>query len=104
MSNKKIKVLSFYCRGEQYLVNEEGHINANNIGYFSSKWLFLGGTKHHWSNRIQHSLKDAFENPQLLNGCLGWDRDHGTLRQWGGRYNGKLPRISGAQIITIEQE
>ncbi len=96
-----MKILQFYFRGEIYKVNEQGHINANGINEYSNSWLFLGGTKHHWSNSITVRLKDAFENPALLNGCLGFDKDHGTTRQWGGYYNGKLPRISGASIKEI---
>lgn len=93
-----MKTLQFYFRGQLYKVNEKGHINANGINHFSDTWVFLGGTKHHWSNRITVPLSKAFENPQLLNGCLGFDRDNGTTRQWGGQYNGKLPRITGARI------
>jgi len=92
------RILNFKFRGEWYKVNEKGEINANGIGHFSNTWLFLGGTKHHWSNHITITLKMAFEKPELLNGCLGFDRDHGTLRQWGGCYNGKLPRITNAYV------
>lgn len=95
-----MKTLIFTFRGETYKVNEEGHINANGIGKFSDTWLFLGGTKHHWSNCITVSLKTAFINPELLNGCLGFDKDHGTTRQWGGQYAGKLPRIRNAYVAT----
>ena len=92
--------LRFTFRGEEYRVNEEGHINANGIGHFSKDWIFLGGSCHHWCNTVSFPLKVAFENPGLLNGCLGWDRDYGTTRQWGGRYCGKLPRISNARVVT----
>jgi hypothetical protein len=96
-----MKILNFYFRGELYKVNDDGQINANGIGHYSKNWLFLGGTKHHWSRSITVSLHDAFTDPTQLNGCLGFDRDHGTMRQWGGMYNGRLPRITGAHI-TIE--
>lgn len=97
-----MKKLIFTFRGQQYKVDEQGRINANGIGYHSDTWIFLGGTHHHWSNHIDISLKDAFINPKGLNGCLGWDKDHGTTRQWRGAYNGKLPRINGA-YVTIEK-
>lgn len=93
-----MKILHFNHAGDHYMVNENGEINANGLGYFSKTWIFLGGTRHHWSNRIQFDLKEAFERPEVLNGCLGWDKDHGTTRQWGGQHYGKLPRISGAYI------
>ena len=96
------KILSFTFRGEYYDINEQGHIKANGSKSFSSTWVFLGGTKHHWSNRIDINLKQAFENPKLLNGCLGWDLDHGTIRQWGGSFYGKLPRILNAYVKTID--
>ena len=93
-----MRILNFTFRGEHYKVDELGRINANGIGHFSSTWIFLGGTKHHWSRHIDINLAKCFENPTLLNGCLGWDRDHGTTRQWGGCYAGKLPRIANAYL------
>ena len=96
-----MRVLRFRFFGETYLVDEQGRIKANGLKDFSDTWLFLGGTKHHWSNRITVTLKDAFDNPESLNGCLGFDRDHGTVRQWSGRYFGKLPRITHTVITEV---
>jgi hypothetical protein len=96
-----MKILNFTFRGKPYKVDENGRINANGIGHYSDTWIFLGGTKHHWSNSVTVSLADAFKDPIKLNGCLGFDRDNGTMREWGGGYdNGKLPRISNAHITT----
>jgi hypothetical protein len=95
-----MKILCFTFRGEQYRVNESGHIKVEGLDYYSSNWIFLGGSRSHLSKTIDISLGAAFENPDSLNGCLGWDRDYGTLRQWGGRYNGKLPRISLAYVAN----
>lgn len=93
------KILKFYFRGELYQVNEKGQIKSNGLTYFSPNWLFLGGTKHHWKTRsFDVTLEQAFDNPDSLNGCLGWDKDHGTTRRWGGRYNGKVPRITNAYL------
>lgn len=91
-----MKTLHFTFMGEHYEVNEAGGIKANGLPSHSKNWIFLGGTKHHWSNRIDIRTNEAFKNPSLLNGCLGWDLDHGTTRQWSGRYAGKLPRIQNA--------
>ena len=96
-----MKILSFRFRGEEYQVNEFGQIKANGLDDFSNSWLFLGGHKHHWAGYIGVPLAECFKHPEKLNGCLGWDRDHGTLRRWGGRYNGKLPRITSAHITMI---
>lgn len=93
-----MKTLHFKFRDDFYRVNEEGHINTKNFTGFSPTWIFLGGSKHHWSNWYHVSLKDAFDNPKLLEGCLGWDKDHGTTRQWMGSYNGKLPRITNVYV------
>jgi hypothetical protein len=100
MPKSKSKILAFLFRGKEYRVDEKGRINTNGLGYYSGDWLFVGGTRHHWSNRATVSLSDAFKNPKALNGCLGFDRDHGTFRQWGGSYCGHLPRITGAHITT----
>ena len=94
-----MKTLEFMFRGQNYKVDEQGRINANGIGHFSDDWKFLGGSSHHWHNRVTVTLKEAFSFPGMLNGCLGWDRDHGTVRQWSGQYYGKFPRISHAQIV-----
>ena len=94
------KILSFYFRGELYLVNEAGEIKANGLPEHSKNWIFLGGAPHHTQNHPVVTLKAAFANPELLNKCLGFDKDHGTTRGWGGRYLGKLPRITNARVIT----
>ena len=99
-----MRELRFTFRGEEYRVNEEGHISANGIGQFSKEWVFLGGSCHHWCNSVSLPLAVAFENPKLLNGCLGWDRDHGTVRRWGGLYHGKLARIERAHVIEVVDE
>ena len=97
-----MKELRFIFRGEVYRVNEHGHIKANGLAVHSPTWVFLGGSRHHWSTHIDVKLADAFKDPTALNGCLGWDRDHGTTRTWGGLYAGKLPRINGAEIVSVE--
>jgi hypothetical protein len=101
-----MRTLNFSFRGEWYEIDEHGHIkHQRSDGYgnktFHQDWLFLGGTKHHWSNRITVPLVMAFENPELLNGCLGWDKDHGTTREWGGRYCGRIPRITHCHVKEV---
>lgn len=88
----KKKVLNIMIRGKHYTINEDGHING------SSDWIFLGGSTHHWHNRITIPFEKSMENYRDFVGCLMWDKDHGTTRQWGGSYNGKLPRITDAWI------
>jgi hypothetical protein len=94
--------LHFTFRGEHYTINEQGCIDVNRSKEFSKDWVFLGGSSHHWHNHITVTLKEAFKNPKLLNNCLGWDLDHGTTRQWGGLYNGRLPRIRNAYVTKGE--
>lgn len=60
-------------------------------------WVILGFSSHHWHRRITIPLTPEVD-PAKLPGCLVWDRDHGTLRQWGGSYFGKLPRVQSAYI------
>ena len=90
-----MRTLVFYFRGECYEVNEKGHIKANGLSDFSSSWVFLGGSSHHWHNRITVTLEDAFNMPGLLNGCIGWDRDHVTLRRWGGSITDAFQELNG---------
>ncbi len=96
-----MRELRFSFRGKVYRVDEKGRINANGIGHFSDEWVFLGGTRRHQSNRIMVPFWAGWNNPELLNGCLGWARDHGTVRRWGGVYCGKLPRITGAYKVEV---
>lgn len=91
------KELHFIIRGTEYKVNERGLLTQCNWR-FSGGWQFLGVSYHHWRRGIDINLKEAFENPKLLIKGLVWDRDHGTIRQWGGSYYGKLPRITCAWI------
>lgn len=53
----------------------------------SSDWIFLGFSTHHWHNRVTISLADVFANPDVIKGkkLYGWDRDHGSTRQWGSK-------------------
>lgn len=94
-----MKELRFIVRGGYLRVDPEGRIKAHGTDGFSDNWRFLGGSRHHWRRGIDIDLAAAFKDPSSLNGCLGWDRDHGTVRQWRGSWNGRLPRIGGAYVI-----
>jgi hypothetical protein len=99
-----MKILVIYIRGERYHVNEAGQMVRTDMPMqFHDSWQFLGGSRHHWSRHIDINLKQAFVAPELLKGCLLWDKDHGTVRQWGGSYCGKLPRITSAYISQLDQ-
>ena len=91
-----MQALRFECGGRHYSVNQQGHIRLIGLAACGDQWRFLGGTKHHWSNKIDFSLTEILVNPTVLNGCLIWDMDHGTVRRWGGQYCGKLPRVRNA--------
>ena len=96
-----MKILNIVIRGELFKVNKQQHIKRTDMEFnYSPTWLFLGGSPHHWHNRIIVSCSEAFEKPELLKGCLFWDRDHGTMRQWRGGYFGRLPRITSAYITN----
>jgi len=88
-------MLHFRCRGELFKVDNAGNMTQENNADFSGEWKFLGASFHHWRNGldIKYSKKTLPEN--LINGLV-WDLDYGTVRQWGGRYMGKLPRITQA--------
>lgn len=97
-----MKILYFRCRGELFKVNKKGEIgyayNGKSEIDFCKDWKFLGVSYHHWRNRIDLTLKEAFENPEKLIKGIVWDRDFGTPRIWSGYYMGKLPRITDAYI------
>ena len=91
-------MLHFKCRGEWFKVNGDGFMTQENNEDFSGCWRFIGVSFHHWRNGLDvyYSSKTLPEN---LIGGLVWDVDHGTTRQWGGRYAGKLPRIQSAYRV-----
>jgi len=92
-----MKVLNFECRGKLFKVNEKGELIHTDMPMkFHDSWQFLGVSYHHWRRGIDTDLKEAFNNPYSLIGGIVWDRDHGTVRQWGGSYNGRLPRVTNA--------
>ena len=86
-------------RGEYYKVNSKGEMIQNNRNDFSGQWKFLGISTHHMHNTIIHTFFDIWNDPSLaLNGYL-WDIDYGTIRKWGGNYNGKLPKITACYKV-----
>lgn len=94
-----MRILEFVCRGERYQVNRLGHIRRPERGtHWCRDWLFLGVSKHHWANHIQIPFdpKMPDEGAARFVGGIVWDLDHGSLRTWGGKYCGKLPRITSA--------
>lgn len=92
-------MLHFQCRGEWYKVNDEGHMTQEANNNFSGKWKFLGVSYHHWRNGIDLRFEDITDPSKLIKGLV-WDVDHGTTRQWGGQYCGRLPRITN--VYTTE--
>ena len=94
------KILYFSCRGEVYKVKENGElIQENNIfNKWDKSWKLLGVSFHHWRRDIDLSVEEIFKNPEKMVKGIVWDVDHGTVRQWGGRYCGKLPRVEWAYV------
>jgi hypothetical protein len=91
-------MLHFKCRGEWFLVNEEGNMTQERHPTFSEGWKFLGVSFHHWKNSIDLHFEEAKTNPTKLIGGLVWDFDHGSIRRWGGQYFGRLPRITAVYV------
>lgn len=91
-----MKTLYFVCRGETYKVNKSGALWYKGVSP-SKKWKFLGVSTHHWHNRVTIPFCPVtFTDPKALIRGIVWDLDHGTVRRWSGRYDGKLPRITNA--------
>ena len=88
-------ILNFTCRGERYKVREDGAMGyAKNTG-FSEQWRFIGISRHHWRKGLDVPFSPNTPAEEFVGGLV-WDIDHGTVRQWGGRYGGRLPRITKA--------
>lgn len=90
--------LHIEIRGEYYTIDKDGNITRDDMPNMESSdnWKFLGVSTHHWQNNVVHSFSAIWNEPQLaINGYV-WDRDHGTTRTWGGKYCGRIPRITKA--------
>jgi len=94
------KLLSVHIRGKIYQVNHKGQFRKHTVGpeQFSPDWQFLGVSFHHWRKGLDVGFNEIWQDPKIAMGGLLWDSDHGTVRQWGGRYLGKLPRITACFI------
>ena len=97
---KAMKTLKFQCRGEWYKVKPNGDMiqTTNKYNEWDDGWRFLGISRHHWRQGIDVTVEQAFSDPDLLIGGIVWDVDHGTTRQWGGSWYGKLPRITAVYV------
>lgn len=101
MTSTPAKTLHFTHRGIEYLVNQSGEMiqAARESEGFSGQWKFLGITCHHWTRHVSFPLHSRmFDDPKQLIGGIVWDNDYGTVRTWGGMYNGKIPRIQNAWV------
>lgn len=89
-------MLNIEIRGKRYKVNTKGHIQRTDIPHtMSGQWVFLGVSFHHLRKGIDIPFHPDTDPKEYIGGLV-WDWDHGTTRQWGGSYNGKLPRITQA--------
>ena len=103
-----MKVLHIKIRGECYEVNLDGPgrcgdvMKRNDITFDEEsrkdhQWQFIGVSYHHWRQGVDYHITPEVEPERLIKGLL-WDVDHGTIRQWGGRYLTGLPRVESAWI------
>jgi hypothetical protein len=98
------RVLRFTYAGDFYEVNERGHIKANGLPTHSPNWIFKGGSRNHMRRGVDITLSHAFRDPSALEGCYGWDMDHGTTRSWRSQVSGKTARIHGVYVSTLSPE
>lgn len=99
-----MKTLHFIYCGTEYAVSLEketlGHVLQYGSHIFQlphPEWVILGVSKHHWSRTVDVPIVTDINPKSLIKGIV-WDRDHGTIRKWGGVYFGKIPRISTAWV------
>ena len=88
-------MLHFKCRGIWYKVRDDGMMTREGIPEFSYDWFFLGVSFHHWRKSLDVPFSSDVNAENFLRGLV-WDRDHGTVRSWGGSYFGSLPRVTAA--------
>ncbi len=100
-----METLNFQCRGQWYSCDKLGNITYSNDNKLPSdgNWKFLGVSTHHWHTRITIPFTEIWENPELTKNGIIWDFDHGTIRTWGGRYMGRIPRITACYKTKGEE-
>lgn len=103
------KALAFTHMGTRYAVSldkkNKGNVikyGENNFEPSDKNWRIIGFSKHHWSRSPTISIEEAEKNPQSIEGSMVWDIDHGTTREWGGQYAGKLPRVRNPYVVTAK--
>lgn len=86
-------------RGQTYMLTPEGHIKRTDMAHSpSSSWVVVAVVPR-WNSRPQYgtndwpALKSELDAGKTISGYL-YDRDHGTLRMWGGIYGGKVPKVT----------
>jgi hypothetical protein len=92
------RYLHFMARGEYFVINRKGEVKSKGSGEFSPTWLILGFSTHHWRQGWDIPVSEAFKKPASIVKTIVWDKDHGTVRTWGGSYYGKLPRVTAAWV------
>ena len=93
-------------RGETFVVNERGEITQfigwEKIHTFSHQWRIYAVTQR-WNERINmlwSDIKHQLDKGKTVVGYL-YDYDHGTIRFWGGQFDGKLPKIKLKEINSL---
>lgn len=101
-----MKTLKFTHAGTRYEISMEkgtlGHVMRYGTNTFSlphDSWRVIGFSTHHWGNRPTITLGMVLNDPTLLDDIkYVWDVDHGTTKEWGGSYHGKLPYVESATL------
>jgi len=104
-----MKTLAFHYRGKDYRVSLEKETLGHFMTYGEHKfplpnpsWIMLGVSFHHWRSGGPNLRLEDLKDGKELKGGIVWDIDHGTVRRWGGLWNGKIPRILDAWIEDID--
>lgn len=78
-------------RGQTWRINNKGEFYVS--GRFSPTWRIFGISKlWNGSPTPWELVKAQADRGKAVEGYMH-DIDHGTRRFWGGRWNGKLPKV-----------
>ena len=89
-------IYNMQISGEYYHVDTEGRIKRLGIkGFgFSNTWTVYGVAERWNSHPVPWNIiKKHLNTGATVTGYL-YDVDHGTVRMWGGKYAGKLPKVT----------
>jgi hypothetical protein len=86
-------------RGQSYRLTDEGWIKRMDMPFTPSPSWTVVAVVQRWNAHPKYGINDwpalkrELDAGKTVTGYL-YDRDHGSLRMWGGSYGGRIPKVT----------